>query len=541
MRPLPAEILTEIFLYLDQHEKVKCLLVCNRWKQVMEQSALYHTVFIHSVDALDKLTTKVQQQVDIKNKIEQLVLLFAQNGTFYTLRVLLPLLSNLKSLINSNTKEQGQGISRDMINEQPPYPWHRHIQYMSEQSILGFAHRLLTSGTCWNLTTLEMYGLRNETIPYLKNAPALKYLTVVDTSLVFDDLEYIHDNLPCLKSLKFFFLKFLDSVFDHHNIQPATTVTECVFDLLQTRDTKWRIALLVYMHKKYPNMTQLTYNINIDRITDAEIEDIIQLGWYPFFNKMGHQLKKLCVDYGGYITNLFETLDRYACQLEYLKVSSLTRSEFTKITQSKQTLHIQSLTLMQMDLGSFSWLKELKHLSKLSLVWNFLRTPVRLNDILDNACARLKSLSFDFMDLTFDLDCAHLSNIDSLSFHLVSFPKNMDVFISRHFPKLRTLKMSNCNQLGKTFNLGPIHLVHFYFTEQYQGPDITVLIVSTKEEEQCQYNLRGSVRNKDPVQYFKPPRHAIFPVSKSWVIKKKTDSAPDFTFICHSVKNVDFN
>lgn len=76
MTRIPTEILKEIFIHLHQYDKLKCMLVCRHWKNTVEHSSLYHTLYINSSAYLKALSKKLENLLQVVRQTKQVIIHF---------------------------------------------------------------------------------------------------------------------------------------------------------------------------------------------------------------------------------------------------------------------------------------------------------------------------------------------------------------------------------------------------------------------------------------------------------------------------------
>ncbi|KAI8886294.1 hypothetical protein K501DRAFT_269848 [Backusella circina FSU 941] len=98
----------------------------------------------------------------------------------------------------------------------------------------------------------------------LISAPALNTLTMSDYSFTFNDLDTLSSVLPHLTSISLIDCTLLpDNKHASALIEPATSVTSLSLDSIEiyVRSLEIEAELLMYISKKYPNLSTITYNV----------------------------------------------------------------------------------------------------------------------------------------------------------------------------------------------------------------------------------------------------------------------------------------
>jgi hypothetical protein len=537
MRNLSPEVLREIFFLLHPDDQMECMLVSNRWRLIIEKLILHHTVVISSMNSLNEFLKKLQQSPEIATKVERLVLYLEYEFGEVDRNTLLSLLPNIKTFYSA-----GPDSVEQILEEKTQYPWHNKIKHISEYSPLSITYQLLSANICPNLTTLDICEFEKDILPYLKNAPSLRYLALGGYSKIyFYDLDTIHKNLPHIKILKVTDLSFDGSGFDE-NLKPAISVTEFSFYRVYMKNLKIRTDMLRYISKKYPNLVNLEYDVFNVLKNDDDVDYFNKYGWTPFIETLGHRLKKLCISHAGQIKNFVGALEKHTSRIDFLKVGSLPHASLQRIAMSQQTSYIQTLVLESPVFADFYWLNEFQVLKSLTLSsFGFnTRATIKINDVLDNCPLAVTSLTFDRITLSTDLNYTSLSNIESLSFVFVDLPVHIDTFISRHFPKISYLKLDNCKDIfRRIFNLAKANLSVFH----YQGPFIDeeshLLVLTLSNDERRWYAPRGS----RGYRYYIPFKEScgtydflLYPPIKSQLIDEMK-AVPLLILICNSLRN----
>lgn len=484
MKPLPIEVLREIFLCLHQNDKLECMLVCHYWKEIIEHSILYHTFCIFSPASQKWLTKKIQEKPDIANKIKQLVV--CSEYVKVNLSTLLPFLPSIKALFCSSAD-----FNNLIIDKAVKYPWSKCIKRIDDLAIYSVTYHLLLSNTCPNLTTLNITDYSQNIIPLLKNAPALTRLSLGCGMISLKNLEIIHQNTPHLRSLVVQNLSVENSEIGD-KIEPATLVTECVFTNINAGLFKMRIDLLLYIIEKYPSLSKFVFDVTDRGAVDEDMVKLNENGWLALFQSIGYQLKTFGICDGYYVDDLFKELDKFDCRIEKLKLWTVPSAHLAELAQSQQILHIQTLVLNDMRYNSFEWLKKLEALTKLKLGYfrnqSSKNRVIDLADILENAPQTLKSLSLNNLVLDVDPGYIDASNIEVLSFYMVMLPANIGNYISSHFPNLSTLKLKNC-QRPRVFDLSTLNLFSLRFIEHFQR-NSNICVITHNSQETLQYSVK---------------------------------------------------
>jgi hypothetical protein len=466
--------------------------------------------------------------------VEQLILQFQYVDIDLT--KLLPLLPNLRVLSLLECE------SNIVINEPLQFPWHKYIEYILEPSSSNsIPLQLLASNTCPRLTTLSVSIKNKAIIPLLKNAPALRNLTIGFDIIGLNDLEQIHTNAPFLHSIKVISM-LLDDFDSVNQITPASWISECTFDDIPVTSMETETALLEYITKKYPNLSKLTYNVEYARMSDIDRSGLYRYGWSPLFRSLGPDLKELCIGQANRVTNLFETLDTFGAHLTCLTLrSKLSRSALDSLAQSKQAHSIQTLKLcIDQDAVTFGWLEggftSLKTL-KLSSTYGEKPVIIQLDQLLDAAPKTLTSLALRRVELV--AETYTTSSLTCLSFTLVTLPKTLDRFISQCLSKLSRLEFKHCNLHG-TLRLTST-LSHFKMIDIFPYNHRFISVTTDKERLYTSqpfgldlWKFGPELRPLEEQSRFGAP---AFPASKL-IPANEVQTTPFFKLVCHSLNHL---
>jgi hypothetical protein len=303
-----------------------------------------------------------------------------------------------------------------------------------------------------------------------------------------------------------------------------------------------RIDLLVYVSKKYPNLTEFIFKNDNSRLDTSDIENLLKYAWTPFSKNLGPQLNKLCLDNRAQMNNLFETIDGFGCKIEHLEITNLAYSALAKIAESHQVHYIQKLTLKDTKFQSFHWLKNLRVLKHLKITHARygISCPVNMNlgDVLDNAPSTLESLYFRRVTLTLPPGYTGLSGIKSLDFCNVDLPKGVGGFLSKYFPKLSRLALKRCGMPEKTLRLPTANLARFAYFADSSNKEENVLVVTAGNNERCMYTAHTDMRKLSTIPY-RSFYDEIYSSSKCR-LADESDTSPWFTLYCNLLYTISF-
>jgi Leucine-rich repeat (LRR) protein len=458
-----TEPFANIFVHLDQHDKVNCMLVCHDWKNITQEFVLYYTLCFYTLPSLKLFTKKIQEQPEIGKKVEKLIIKMENGESPINLTPLFLSLANLESLYFASHHDVVA-----TLEEHIHYPFHNHIKHLYLGS--QYFGRSFMSSKYPNLKSLVV---SHDAVSQLNNLTALTKLELQNFVATFGKLEEIHGGAPHLESLLITSGEFSDVRKEYKDtIIPATSVTTFVLCIQHMRPDNDRTKnnILKYLHRKYPALSSLTFKFAVPgEVHSHYINAADRDGWIHLLHQLGPQLKRLVMDYDGCMDRPLQTFDKAGCQVEYFRMGYFPVTLFVEMMMPSQQLHfIQTLVLdliPRMKVPGFGWLKKLVVLKKLKLSGSH---SLKFNKILENCPPFLRVLSFRSTSLEWTDRCLEpCRQIETLSLDHTQIQDGFDVFISRCFPRLSKLKLKHCDLLSKRFDLQALDLAYFYFTDRF--------------------------------------------------------------------------
>jgi hypothetical protein len=521
------------------------MLVCKQWRVIIEEFTLYQTVCFYSKVSVEVFTKKVQDQPEIAKKVERLVIQLnrANDRSYINLTPLLLSLTNVQSFFlfcwHPNIT---------VLKEGNHFPFHDSAKHLFLVANNLKFHRSILAQRSPNLETLFV---KFEVVPIdlFQNAPFLTRLELQSYKVSFSRLETIHSALIHLRSLLISNSLFHDIDDGYNdNIMPATSLTTLELKLYYIQpDNLWtRTNILNYIRKKYPALSSLTYRSPANWTShDPNIGGLNEIAWKPLLHQLGPQLKKIQVDYDGYIDQFFRELDDAGCQIKYLRIGSFPAKLFEEMMLPSNQLHfIQTLVLdipTEFVVTCFDWLKQCAVLKKLKLCGPRKGT-LDLYSILENCPPLLDTLSFE--DVSVQIDPHHPNvyhQIKTLSLYESKLPYEFDAFILHCLPKLSKLKLKYCDLLSRTFDLKDMNLACFYFEDQFHLGKNNILVSTLCDDQKRWHSLIGEDFKKINIIDTKigscSPRELRVSVCPASTFKIR----PELTLICHSVKKLKFS
>jgi hypothetical protein len=426
MRQSPLEVLIQVFNRLHQREKLECMVICKRWKQVLQEKSFYKRVTVYSPSALDKLIRKIKRNARLGHRIEQLLLDTdsTRRVSFKRLCLCLSLLQDVRKLYFADICNQSKGTC--LI----PFQCYKNIQVIVEPQSHDITYKLLVNNTCPNLTTLKVKNHENMVVPLLQHATALKYLTLYDGSIYFFELDYIHENLPQLVSFECNGMTIVHEGLDYPIVTtPVTSIQKCVFNITWIEEETGN-KLLEYIYKKYTNVSTLA-GILMEEPSGGE-GNLDQNIWIKLIKRMGPRLKSFAIYGKQFNDDIFTILDDCKCRLESLNLRHFEYNALQGLHESALSSYIKTLELCDIVIKDFVWLKYLRLLRKFKLVFRYhfeRRLTFMMGDILREAPPSLTAITFKNMTLKYnDKYTGTPPNIERLSFNNVDLARGIDFF-----------------------------------------------------------------------------------------------------------------
>jgi hypothetical protein len=172
MAELPPEISKAIAILLHQQDKVECMLVCRKWKEIISTHCLFHTVRVCDAPSLQRLETLFRQHPQQGAQVQYLVLEMKSTGSL-DLREFMRLVPYVKYVYSYSWDEV-------LLDTEPhTQPWHHRIQQMSLQANqLLNAHLIFTKKLC-QLKRLLLSGIdvfEDEFFDNLRNISTFQWI-----------------------------------------------------------------------------------------------------------------------------------------------------------------------------------------------------------------------------------------------------------------------------------------------------------------------------------------------------------------------------
>lgn len=541
MKSLPVELLHKIFSLLHQHDKLECMTVCRRWTSTIENVSLFSTVRIGSMHQMNKLVERARQDPSQGAKVERLVLDVDLDVDF-KMDILPFLFPNVQEFFFFNIYEKNDNYHMVFTKKLATHPWYQHIKYITEHSIDMHTQYILGSGVCTHLETIIIsgtdYDLETKFITLLANAPCLTTLSMSDFSLGMLDIELLHETVPLLHTLI-----LDDGQLTYHRppdtIKPAPAMTKLVLKSIPVLFVENEIWLLHYISLKYPNLTELSYDVMCMNQEEGDMEKFYSEGFMHLAQTYRAQLKKLALIFEYPDEDPFKMMDDANCQIQELMLGHVIRLPLLeRLSRSNQARFIQALTVDYiLDTSNLEWLKEFTSLKELSLYHPYQgpvtqRKVIQLKRLLEMVGHTLEKLKLRTHHVEFDTTHRQYQ-LKHLSFDWTSLPDKIDAFISKTLPHLHTLKFKRCIFAERSFLLPSINLRHFQMVDSFPQKGGYVSVTTLTNDEERWYTAKPTY-SWDRLGSNEP---RDFPAILSHPFDEMSGS-PSFSLVCHSLKKI---
>jgi hypothetical protein len=366
----------------------------------------------------------------------------------------------------------------------------------------------------------------------------LKRLTLSNGSVNFNDLNTLHANALNLTTLGLNVVDATPVEFEENINDPASSLVQFTFNDVHVVYSKLRFdvasrrKLLVYIAKKYPNLSSLDISLYFEDInfeSEGQWLNTINDVWVPLFSTMGSQLDTLSLGIAPDGHHLLEALDRLSFQVKHFSIKGCSSNTFIHISRLRHINCIQTLVL-EGHFQTYEWLKEFKVLEELSLSSS---DKTQFSDVLDHIPPTLTSLTLICYRLAVPKRCSRPSHLKTLTLGFLRCPKKIDRFIAQKFPSLSKLKFDECSFQEKTFDLPNVNLLVFQF-EEFLMPKVSTILFKTCSDG----DLRMYLFTKNiPVRW---GNHLSYGCPYKSYPASERNEAPDLTFCFDSVKTVLF-
>ncbi|KAI8883595.1 hypothetical protein K501DRAFT_333272 [Backusella circina FSU 941] len=281
-----------------------------------------------------------------------------------------------------------------------------------------------------------------------------------DYSFTLNDLDTLSSVLPHLTSISLIDCTLLpDNKHASALIEPATSVTSLSLDKIEidVRSLEIEAELLMYISKKYPNLSTITYaNKTHYYHMPTEANNRYRTAWLALFIALKSQLRTLKFQRMAVGLNVCGLLDIAGCQVQRLHLHSKRLYPLCEnLLASNQTRFIRNLTIevQEFNTSGYQWLRELHLLKKLKwIIQVYPHNPFTLNELVKLLPDALEALSLKSMTTqshVFDFKASattrSLSLLKNVSLCNIAITKEIESFLVNVTPRLHSLKLYQCN------------------------------------------------------------------------------------------------
>ncbi|KAI8885299.1 hypothetical protein K501DRAFT_270875 [Backusella circina FSU 941] len=539
MNNLPKEVFREIFLNLDQKQKVECMTVCKKWDALIKENCLFHTIRITSYKKLSKLILETRTAHLQKPSCQILIMDQCRDRK-------LPRVSELDLTLPTER-------SRLSATEY----WRVLLQYINVEDS-AFMKLLLRRVQFRNIKTLVMtYAIFdfNSILKIITEIPELTHFLVQTWTFSMEGLELLHYKLPLLTKLtiRAYWLNLEPALLE---IEPSPLMKSFHLDYIQTMpvmsaDNYW---LDYYICRKYPNLSDIQYctkwNVLDKRLLSRNGGDMaltrLESGLCSLFSELGPKLKRLSIKAARLPKNVFQMMDEYNCRLSSLSFRSITaHTMLDSFLVSNQINTIRKLEFSKTTLP-LKDLSVLTGLEELSLDFNYpsiRNTTHDIKIILDAFPDSLKTLSLSKLALTSNGSTPRIkSRLVKIRFFNCVFRQDVDTTLARCLPQLKHFNAFFCTFQDMKISLPNIHLASFYTVfdrHLFGGFYYTTALLVRTPSYKCTYSQTMNGDDWNPYPMFgQEPEFSFLLPSRLVPFWKDDGWRTGFTLDCGSVGDV---
>ncbi|KAI8889396.1 hypothetical protein K501DRAFT_329187 [Backusella circina FSU 941] len=480
MTNLPPEILHDIFIKVSLQQRVKCMLVCRHWFNVLHNRSLLYDVEIDCVHRLKSFIFEMQRSPMRLLQVEIFTISVSFNKTFDK-RMFLNFLPNLRvfkfknSVFSASEEDPFSESFQHLVPD-------TKLEEIKDGGMCEFTRQLTMTGTCINLRRLSLtFSLyfrnpRRNLFPYLKNMPVLKKLTLKHCDIGIEDCEILHSNLP---SVEEFHLKYINLVVGPlpNNITPATSLTSYYLLFEEVADIIEYPNWYIYMAKKYTNLTSLVCIDHVLRYAEIPQTTIIYRdGLLPLYKNIGKRLHYFDAKNVPEGVDVFNQLDSFGCQIGLccLEHNDI-RPIFTQLAQSNQAKYVKQLDFDFTSITSPSMLQNMTSLTSINIDMNSdgPHWSINLVEYMNAFPPTLTRFSACCTDLKISEVPSRLYNLRKFFIECHALSKELAQIVSTCFPKLDDLFLRGRITENMTIDLPANHFkrlcIETYFENEPNG------------------------------------------------------------------------
>jgi hypothetical protein len=448
MDKLPSEILHSIFIQLDLQERLTCLTVCTRWRNVLDKGALFYSFTITNNNQFRRFMRGFERLPDYASQVEEISLhglsrFDFNNRSMFDTFLSVRMISAQRSF--SELNQPFRYIS-DLVYSKPK------LEYLSDIGDCTLLFRIISLNLASQLNTLnldfENFQHCQNVVSQLKDLPILKRLYIGRARVKVLDLEMIHDNLSSIQNFALIDVSILASSMPS-NITPATFIKNLKFKYPRYSDTETCVQTYRYMTKKYTNLSNIEYCDKVFRddarniFNPSQQKHIYLNGALDFLKMVGSKQSKLFLSHLPSDVDVFEAVDAGDSKLKTLfLIKCESKTTFQYLAQSKQSKYIEDLTIIDTRIDSTIPFESMSVLTKLSIgcVKRYSR-PIHLGDCLAGCPPTLKTLILRKNVVLASSFPKKLESVEVLYLGVADIICNVGDIISECFPNLLDLTL----------------------------------------------------------------------------------------------------
>jgi hypothetical protein len=359
MDSLPTEILTDIFIQIPIIQKQKCMLVSKKWATFIRNHLLLHTVVVRPKDDVFKwFISMIKEHPHLGHQVINLNLngCFTKDYSWMELFVTFPNLKVLKiGICTVNNLRFPRGSNEPKLTS-----------FEGSISDLCLTRLILSSPLPYLVHLTLHFGYTDDIIyttivPTLKNATALKNLSLSKSSFTIDQFELLHSNTPLLESLDIWGAWFVP-VSEFPTITLVTslkTLTISHPNFQQKCGDQW----LYYFDKKYPKLEKSDFLILYKDFKDVSTMVKCMQDYPNIFRE--HRLDMIgCPD--DDCKSIINLADEYEYKIKELSLDQQSLG-IRHLIESKQSKFIDNLIIQGRKVDAFDWLNKFTSLNSIVL------------------------------------------------------------------------------------------------------------------------------------------------------------------------------
>lgn len=399
MKSLPSNVVLAIVSNLDLLDKINCMLVCKSWRQWIRNKVLYESLCFRGNS--DKLRRALEffntSGYFLGTQVKSLYMTscILEPRSLIMITRVLPNLTKLVWLeANQNRSRSVDKMACSMFRL---YGW-KHLEYICIDAITFSLFSILGIGSSLSkLTTLsiEFEGIQKKQeilkslIFKLQYAKSLEQLVLRSAVIGFQDMENIHYNASCLKTLILDFVELLMNQSLKNTVVEADAMRffrmntintgKILYDKNQKVDiTHW----LNYFGWKYQKISKIHLQTEFDRLSKPELSQCVAYLVSKMVHLTGYQIQ-LC----PLTTDILQAMTNNNIKLKSAKVwfnGNDFDEQIYALESWGQIIYLESLDIIideQLKLGSLLALRDmignLSNLKELTIV----NVPIKLDDV----------------------------------------------------------------------------------------------------------------------------------------------------------------